>query len=158
MKLLDTETTTNEAPRAFAAREHAGLKLTAHREAVLDEVNKAANPFTVDQLFDHLQKVKPEISRPTIYRCLGLMLSSGVLQSLALPNRRMVCFRPQGGAVGLIECAECGIFRLSDVRAMAPVFERMAGDHAMALADATVHVRGRCRAPGCQAGRDPWTA
>lgn len=136
-----------------------GPRLTAHREAVIEAVNQAAGPFTVEQLFDYLAKTRPTMSRPTIYRCLGMLLSMGQVRGIHLPNRRMVCFRSEDFMNGVIECVECGSFRACNMSLLRPAVGQAVGEHDMRPCTVTVHVQARCQTDGvgrCIGRHDPW--
>ena len=59
--------------------ERRGLKLTAERQAVFDELFARHEHFEADELLVRLRAKQRKISRATIYRTLDLLVDSGIV-------------------------------------------------------------------------------
>jgi len=59
--------------------ERRGLKLTAERQALFDELFARHEHFEADELLMRLRAKRKKISRATIYRTLDLLLDSGIV-------------------------------------------------------------------------------
>jgi len=62
--------------------ERRGLKLTAERQALFDELFARHEHFEADELLMRLRAKRKKISRATIYRTLDLLLESGIVKRL----------------------------------------------------------------------------
>jgi Fur family ferric uptake transcriptional regulator len=59
--------------------ERRGLKLTAERQALFDELFARHEHFEADELLMRLRNKRKKISRATIYRTLDLLVDSGIV-------------------------------------------------------------------------------
>jgi Fur family ferric uptake transcriptional regulator len=59
--------------------ERRGLKLTAERQALFDELFARHEHFEADELLMRLRAKRKKISRATIYRTLDLLVESGIV-------------------------------------------------------------------------------
>ena len=60
------------------------LKRSEQREAILDAFLRSHRHLSVDDLFQLVQKRRPDIGRTTVYRTLKLLQAAGLAQELAL--------------------------------------------------------------------------
>jgi len=58
-----------------------GLKFTAARHQLLEQIFAMNDHFTADQLLDRLKKNRLRVSKATVYRTLSVMLDCGLLNS-----------------------------------------------------------------------------
>jgi Fur family ferric uptake transcriptional regulator len=56
-----------------------GLRLTAERKEILQEIFSTHEHFDVEDLYDRLKQKSMNISRSTIYRAIPLLLDSGLI-------------------------------------------------------------------------------
>jgi Fur family ferric uptake transcriptional regulator len=98
----------------FAAQLHSqGYRLTPQRQMILDAVRQAADHVTPDEVYKHVHRQNPAISRATIYRTLDFLCELRLIHALywggqmyyeiadELPHHHLVC-RACGG---MVECA-----------------------------------------------------
>lgn len=81
----------NDLFRQYLAQR--GLRLTAERQAVLDEVFATHDHFEAEELLLRLKKGRHRVSRATIYRTLELLVDAGLVRKVGTLN-----LTPQGGA------------------------------------------------------------
>jgi len=71
-----------EALRAFLKRR--GLRLTSVRRDIVEELFSAREHFDARDLLKRLGKTHRQISRASLYRTLGLLVSAGLLSQINL--------------------------------------------------------------------------
>ena len=59
-----------------------GLRMTAQRKGVFDALFKQPVHFTAEQLLKDAQSLEETVSRATVYRCLPLMVESGIIRKI----------------------------------------------------------------------------
>ncbi|HET8646305.1 MAG TPA: transcriptional repressor [Vicinamibacteria bacterium] len=64
-----------------------GLKRSEQREVIVDAFLRSERHLSVDDLFQLVQKRRPDIGRTTVYRTLKLLQSAGLAQELALDGQ-----------------------------------------------------------------------
>ncbi len=67
-----------EVFRQFIRRQ--GLRNTAEREAIIEEIFATHDHFDVDELYLRLKSKKKKISKPSVYRLIPYLLESGLIQ------------------------------------------------------------------------------
>ena len=59
-----------------------GLRMTDQRKGVFEALFKQEGHFTADQLLKDAQNLDDTVSRATVYRCLPLMVASGIIRKI----------------------------------------------------------------------------
>ena len=59
-----------------------GLRMTGQRKGVFEALFKQVGHFTADQLLKEAQNFDDTVSRATVYRCLPLLVESGVIRKI----------------------------------------------------------------------------
>ena len=57
-------------------------RLTRQREVILEEVRKARNHPTADEIYEHVRKTLPHISLGTVYRNLDVLSEFGLIKKI----------------------------------------------------------------------------
>src|SRR5210317_111110 len=78
MKISDKETW--ESFSDFLASK--GLRVTGQRKGVLEALFKQSGHFTAEQLLRDAQNLDDTVSRATVYRCLPLLVESGIIRKI----------------------------------------------------------------------------
>ena len=63
------------------------LKRSDQREAIVDAFLRSQRHLSVDDLFQMVQKRRPDVGRTTVYRTLKLLQSAGLAQELVLDGQ-----------------------------------------------------------------------
>jgi Fe2+ or Zn2+ uptake regulation protein len=121
---------------------------TEHRNcprarAVIATVEAAEGPFTAIELYRMVKKVRPDISRATLYRTLRILRAEGRIKDIILPNGLHVSIHTDSNVFCVVECEDCGRFRTcSEVaRHLQTSIERIP----LIPSETAIYVRGRCR-------------
>ena len=89
--------------------ERRGLKLTAEREAVFEELFARHEHFEADELLVRLRARHKKISRATIYRTLELLVDSGIVGRVRIGESGYRYERLRAGEHhDHLICTECG--------------------------------------------------
>ena len=59
-----------------------GLRMTDQRKGVFESIFKQPVHFTAEQLLKDAQSLDETVSRATVYRCLSLMVESGIIRKI----------------------------------------------------------------------------
>jgi Fur family ferric uptake transcriptional regulator len=59
-----------------------GLRMTGQRKGVFEALFKQSGHFTAEQLLHDAQSFDETVSRATVYRCLPLLVESGVIRKI----------------------------------------------------------------------------
>ena len=59
-----------------------GLRMTGQRKGVFEALFKQNDHFTAEQLLKDAQNLDDTVSRATVYRCLPLMVESGIIRKI----------------------------------------------------------------------------
>ena len=59
-----------------------GLRMTGQRMGVFEALFKQSGHFTAEQLLKDAQNLDDTVSRATVYRCLPLMVESGIIRKI----------------------------------------------------------------------------
>ncbi len=101
----------NDRERAVFRKylERRGLKLTAERQAVFDELFARHEHFEADELLVRLRTKHKKISRATIYRTLELLVDSGIVGRVRIRESGYRYERLRAGEHhDHLICNECG--------------------------------------------------
>lgn len=86
-----------------------GLKYTAERRQLLEEILRLRKHFDADELYELIKKKGLRISRDTVYRTLPLLLECGVVQKSVGDGRREYFERTSvKGHHDHMVCISCG--------------------------------------------------
>ena|SRR5262252_1845451 len=89
--------------------EKRGLKLTAERQALFDELFARHEHFEADELLVRLRSKHTKISRATIYRTLDLLVDSGIVGRVRIGESGYRYERLRAGEHhDHLICTECG--------------------------------------------------
>ena len=69
-------------PDMMAALEDRGYRLTSPRRRVIDHLSEKLEGFSAEEIHEEL----PDVGRATVYRTIKLLVDTGVVCKLALPN------------------------------------------------------------------------
>lgn len=96
--------------RMLARVEHAGLKLTAQRLAVVQELAADETHPTAQELFERLSRKGPGLSFATVYNTLDALTGAGICAAMSLaPGAAR--FDPNMGEHHHAVCDGCGLVR-----------------------------------------------
>jgi Fur family ferric uptake transcriptional regulator len=83
-------------------------KMTRQREIVFNAMNSKPHlHFSVEDIWDIVHEVHPEIGVATIYRTLQIFIQTGIVQRLELLNRR-ACYEISEQKHHHMICLSCG--------------------------------------------------
>jgi Fur family transcriptional regulator, ferric uptake regulator len=130
-----------------------GLRPTAQRVAVLDELVREPNDVTAQELWDRLRRRRKRIGLATVYRTLDSLVRAGVIETLA-HFRDAVCYRVcRDGHHHHLVCTEChSVVELRDCDLEGPLATAAAAHGFVATAH-HLEVTGVCGACGVGATR-----
>jgi len=82
-------------------------RMTHQRKVILEEVQKANNHLTADEIYDRVRQILPRISMGTVYRNLDILASNGLIKKLEPLYSQM---RFDGNTMDHyhVICARCG--------------------------------------------------
>lgn len=63
-----------------------GARKTRQRAVIADVIEAAEGPLTVDQIHERARETLAKLGRATVYRTINLLLSSGEIQTVVLPD------------------------------------------------------------------------
>ena len=143
--------------RFETAHREGGLPVTMQRRAVFEAILDRRDHPTADQVFHVLHPRLPQLSRMTVYRILGTLVSLGLLSKICHPGSS-ARFDPKLHQHHHLVCLDCGdIIDLEDMRLNKLPWPDV-GRHGFQIEDYHIHFRGRCarcrqRAKTLPAGR-----
>jgi len=126
--------------------ERRGLKLTAERQALFDELFSRHEHVEADELLVRLRAKHKKISRATIYRTLELMVDSGIVGRLRMGEAGYRYERLRAGDHhDHIICDHCGkVIEFFEARIEA-LQDEVAARHGFVLLSHSHQMRGICR-------------
>jgi Fur family transcriptional regulator, peroxide stress response regulator len=137
--------------RFETAHREGGLPVTLQRRAVFEAILDRQDHPTADQVFQAVHPRLPQLSRMTVYRILGTLVSLGLLSKACHPGSA-ARFDPKLHQHHHLVCLDCGdIIDLEDARLNQLPWPDV-GRHGFQIEDYHVHFRGRC-ARCCQKPR-----
>ena len=127
--------------------ERRGLKLTAERRALFDELFSRHEHVEADELLVRLRAKHKKISRATIYRTLELMVDSGIVGRLRIGEAGYRYERLRAGDHhDHLICDHCGkVIEFFEAKIEA-LQDEVALRHGFVLLSHTHQMRGICRA------------
>jgi Fur family ferric uptake transcriptional regulator len=126
--------------------ERRGLKLTAERRALFDEIFGRHEHLEADELLVRLRTQHKKISRATIYRTLELLVDSGIVGRLRIGEAGYRYERLRAGDHhDHLICTQCGrVVEFFEPRIEA-LQDDVAGRHGFLLVSHSHQMRGVCR-------------
>jgi Fur family ferric uptake transcriptional regulator len=122
-----------------------GLKLTKTRRQILEAVFSLHEHFDVEGLYEHARKAGLDISRPTIYRTLPLLLEAGLIQYSPRSSSRDVYEHIFGHAPHIHwVCEKCGAVLETSLDRILPQLKRSAEVMRFGMGEVQVRVNGVC--------------
>jgi Fur family ferric uptake transcriptional regulator len=127
--------------------ERRGLKLTAERRALFDEIFGRHEHLEADELLVRLRAQHKKISRATIYRTLELLVDSGIVGRLRIGEAGYRYERLRAGDHhDHLICTQCGrVIEFFEPRIEA-LQDEVAARHGFLLLSHSHQMRGVCRA------------
>jgi Fur family peroxide stress response transcriptional regulator len=124
-----------------------GLPLTTQRRALLEVLAGRDDHPTVDQIYEELSQVIPEVSRTTVYRSLDVLANLRLLNRVEHPGSS-VRFDPNTAPHHHFLCCSCGALTdLPDTSLSGSSNLTFVGDDLGVVDEISVLVRGHCH--GC---------
>lgn len=122
-----------------------GGRMTASRQALIDELLQEGRHVTADELIDRVQAVSPNVDRSTIYRNLAFLEEVGVVYHVHLAHGPSVYHLVEGSPHAHVVCGACG----GVVEVPGKVFEALAAEldtaHGFHLDHQHFALTGTCR-------------
>lgn len=139
------------AEAAFASR---GLKFTALRRCVLNEIAASHHAVGAYDIVGSLQTRGTHHSPISVYRALAALVTAGVIHRLESRNAYFACRAPHRATADNIVfvCIDCGTIAESEAGAIFSAIEDLARTHGFAATARIAEVKGHCancRDGGC---------
>lgn len=129
--------------RFETAHRESGLPVTIQRRAVFEAILDRRDHPTADQVFHAVHPRLPQISRMTVYRILGTLVSLGLLSKTCHPGSS-ARFDPKLHQHHHLVCLDCGdIIDVEDARLNKLPWPDV-GRHGFQIEDYHINFRGRC--------------
>ncbi len=125
-----------------------GLRMTAQRKVILEELRSVDTHPTADRIYEMVRRRLPRVSLATVYRNLDWLAEAGVIQKYeSAGSQRRFDGKPSNH--DHIRCVECG--RLDDIMAdpIPDVEERIRDKTDYQIAGYRLEYLGIC--PSCRA-------
>lgn len=133
----------NRMDRFFAAHRESGLAVTTQRQAVFEAILGRSDHPTAEQLYRKVQRKVPQISRMTVHRILGTLVSLGLVAKTCHPGSA-ARFDPKLSQHHHLVCLDCGrIMDVEDPRLNELPWPHVANEQ-FQIEDYHVHFRGYC--------------
>ena len=103
---MTTEATERSAMRLdpLSVLEDSGYRITEPRRSVVRLLNEKADGFTAEEISDEL----PNVGRATVYRTIKILMESGVVCKLAMPDGAPLYSMARVGHHHHTVCVKCG--------------------------------------------------
>ncbi len=122
-----------------------GLKLTQPRNAILEAVFHTHSHFNVDELYDILRKDKKEVSRPTVYRTIPLLLEAGLIKKSFTKNDKENYEHIYGHHEHIhFICLKCGAVIELENEELQKKLDELASNQNFKIKEKNVLVKGIC--------------
>lgn len=126
------------------------LKLTEQRLIVLNAVFAIHEHFSVESLYDYLKNNSDEkyndVSIPTIYRTLPLLINSGLIKSSGIINERENYEHIYGHPRHIhIVCKQCNkIIEEEDTKSLFKQIKKISDKYEFSVDDFNLSIKGVC--------------
>ncbi|MDX1643292.1 MAG: Fur family transcriptional regulator [Thermoanaerobaculia bacterium] len=122
-----------------------GMRVTAERLALLDEVFAQHGHLDAEQLFMRMQAHGHKISRATVYRNLDLLVECGLVRKYRLGHDRFLFEHVHPGqSHDHIACRECGSVVEFVSPAISALLEEILKAHGFVPEESALQVMGLC--------------
>ena len=129
--------------RFETAHRESGLPVTMQRRAVFEAILDRRDHPSADQVFQAVHPRLPQLSRMTVYRILGTLVSLGLLSKTCHPGSS-ARFDPKLHQHHHLVCLDCGdIIDVEDPRLNHIPWPKV-NPREFQIEDYRVHFRGRC--------------
>lgn len=120
---------------------------TAQRDTIARVITEAPGPLTVEQILDAAQADLPNLGVATVYRTVKLLLETGEIQTVVLPDGVNRYESAQLGHHHHFRCRACGkVFDLDTCPVKLPANMKLPGGFVVDAHELTLY--GTC--PTCQ--------
>jgi Fur family zinc uptake transcriptional regulator len=136
------------AEKMFVAR---GLKLTALRRRVFEEIARSHDAVGAYDVLDRLARTSGERIAPiSVYRALDALLEAGVVHRLESRNAFFACHAPHAPNARHIAllCETCGTVNEIDGAAVHAAIDGAVSEAGFTSRQAVVEISGRCASCG----------
>jgi len=125
-----------------------GKRLTRQRRWILEQVFSHHDHFDADELMTHLAEpiARRELSRPTIYRTLGELVSAGLLRKMTLSGRSVFEHDYGYPSHDHLYCQQCNRLIEFHSGALERLRDRVAREHDFEVLGHRMFVTGTCSA------------
>ena len=141
---MDTESALAAADQLCRMR---GQRLTTMRREVLRILSTRSRPCGAYEILEQLNRDKPGVAPPTVYRALDFLLAQGLAHKIESQNAYVGCLHPMHSHSGqFFICDVCGLTLEVAVGELQTAIDRQAAHLGFEIARSIVEVRGRCLA------------
>ena len=122
-----------------------GMRLTTERETIVTEIFADHEHFDPEQLITRMKTAKHPVSRPTVYRTLGLLEEAGLIRKVARANDREVYEHDYGYPQhDHLICKKCGELIEFHNNEIAQIIDRIATERGFRMSGHRLEVHGTC--------------
>jgi Fur family transcriptional regulator, ferric uptake regulator len=140
------------APRIRTILSQHGYRLTAPRQAIVDQALRHDRPFTAEQLVAELKGAQDDtsarIGRATVYRTLEILASVDVLSRVIQPGGNAAYVVDAPGHRHYLVCSGCGTTVSFTACPVDLLVKDLTSDTSFTIHDHLLEVFGTC--PDCQ--------
>ena len=122
-----------------------GGRMTASRQALIDELLVEHRHVTADELIDRVQAVVPTVDRSTVYRNLAFLESVGVVYHVHLAHGPSVYHLVDASPHAHIVCAACDSVAELEPGALDALAATLEASHGFRLDRQHFALTGTCR-------------
>ncbi len=132
-----------------------GVRLTALRRRILEQVLRTDGVIKAYDLIHNLSSADHSIKPPTVYRSLAFLLEQGFIHRIESLNGFVACNHPgEAHETLLMLCRACGHIQEMHLENISLALDHAAENQGFAISAKVVELHGLCR--DCQrAGRKP---
>ena len=91
--------------------ESGSYRKTPERFSILDKILLLPHTFTIEQLYEELERESYHVSRATVYNTVELLIKAGILRKLFLDGVQMKYERISNVSYTYLICTSCGKFK-----------------------------------------------
>jgi Fur family ferric uptake transcriptional regulator len=122
-----------------------GLKLTKPRNLILEEVFKTHAHFNVDDLYDAIRRKQTNVSKPTVYRTIPLLLEAGLIKKSFTRNDKDYFEHIFGHKEHLhFICQKCGKVIELESKELEAKLSELAEERHFHIVDKNILIKGIC--------------
>jgi len=144
MAVEKTAQALDAAERVCAQR---GVRLTALRRRILEQILKTEGVIKAYDLIHDLSSEDRSIKPPTVYRSLAFLLEQGFIHRIESLNGFVACNHPgEAHETLLMICDGCGHIDELHQEGISDALDRAADDKGFSISAKVVELHGTCRA------------